>query len=96
MIDTYEEFDEELIPLPRMSDYIAGEFMTPMNLTAEEVSEATGIPLYDMRALLADAQEVTPEVSEKLGKYFGISPMLFYNIQQNLKRRAGVRELAYA
>ena len=46
MIDTYEEYDEEMIPLPRMSDYIVGEFMTPMNLTAEEVSEATGIPLY--------------------------------------------------
>ena len=96
MIDTYEEYNENLIPLPRMSDYLVGEFMIPMNLTAEEVSEGTGIPLYEIRALLADEQEVTPEISERLGKYFGVSAMLFYNIQQNLKKRAGVRELEYA
>ena len=96
MIDTYEEYNENLIPLPRMSDYLGGEFMIPMNLTAEEVSEGTGIPLYEIRALLADAQELTPEISERLGEYFGVSAMLFYNIQQNLKRRAGVRELEYA
>ena len=96
MIDTYEEYNENLIPLPRMSDYLVGEFMIPMNLTAEEVSEGTGIPLYEIRALLADAQELTPEISERLGKYFGVSAMLFYNIQQNLKKRAGVRELEYA
>ena len=96
MIDTYEEYNENLIPLPRMSDYLVGEFMIPMNLTAEEVSEGTGIPLYEIRALLADEQEVTPEISERLGEYFGVSAMLFYNIQQNLKKRAGVRELEYA
>lgn len=96
MIDTYEEYNENLIPLPRMSDYLSDEFMIPMNLTAKEVSEGTGIPLYELKALLADMQEVTPEVSEKLGEYFGISPMLFYNIQQDLKRRAETQILSYA
>ena len=83
MTDTYEE----LIPLPHMSDYIGGEFMTPMNLTAEEVSEGTGIPLHEIRALLADDAEITPEISEKLGRFFGVSAMLFYDIQQDLLAR---------
>ena len=93
MIRTY---DTDLIPLPRMSEYLMDEFMIPMNLTAEDVSKGAGIPLYDVRAMLADAQDITPEVSEKLGVYFGVSPMLFYDIQQDLKQRADIHELAYA
>lgn len=96
MIDTYEEYDMDLIPLPRMSEYLLDEFMIPMNLTAEDVSEGTGIPLYDVRALLADTLDITPELSRELGRFFGISPMLFYDIQQDLKQRAGVREVVYA
>ena len=96
MIDTYEEYDRDLIPLPRMSEYLLDEFMIPMNLTAEDISKGTGIPLCDVRAMLADAQEITPEQSEKLGAYFGVSSMLFYDIQQDLKQRAGVHELSYA
>lgn len=86
MIDTYDEY-EDLIPLPRMSDYLSGEFMMPMNLTAEEVSKGTEIPLHEIRALLADDAEITPEISEKLGRFFGVSAMLFYDIQQDLLAR---------
>ena len=86
----------DLIPLPQMSEYLLDDFMIPMGLTAREVSEGTGIPLAEMRALLADMQEITPELSEKLGEFFGVSSMLFYDIQEELKERAGVRELAYA
>ena len=96
MIDTYEEYDGDLIPLPCMSEFLLDEFMIPMNLTAKEVSQGTGIPLYDVRAILADTQEITPDVSEKLGAYFGVSSMLFYNIQQDLIQRVGARILEYA
>lgn len=68
MIGLNDEYEEYLIPLPRMS----------------------------VTAILADAIEVTPEMSEKLGAYLGVSDMLFYDIQQALKERAGVRELTYA
>ena len=96
MIGTCEEYDTDLIPLPRMSEYLLDEFMIPMNLTAEDISKGTGIPLYDVCAILADTQEITPEQSEKLGAYFEVSSMLFYDIQQDLKQRAGVHELSYA
>ena len=85
-----------LIPLPRMSEYLLEDFMIPMGLTACEVSAGTGIPLAELRALLADEEEVTPELSRRLGAFFGVSSMLFYDIQEELKERAAVRELAYA
>lgn len=96
MIGLNDEHEEYLIPLPRMSDFLLEDFMLPMNLTAKDLSEGTGIPLEEVTAMLADILEVTPELSGKLGAYFGVSDMLFYDIQQALKERAGVRELAYA
>ena len=96
MIEPVREYDTDMIPLPRMSEYLLDDFMIPMGLTAQDVSKGTGISLHDVRAILVDAQEITPEISEKLGEYFGVSAMLFYDIQQDLKARAGVRELEYA
>ncbi len=85
-----------LIPLPRMSEYLLDDFMIPMELTAQEVSAGAGIPLNELRAVLADEQELTPELSGKLGVFFGVSKMLFFDLQEELKARAEVRELAYA
>ena len=85
-----------LISLPRMSEYLLDDFMTPLGLTAQDVSEGAGIPLREVKAILSDEQEVTPEVSRKLGTYFGVSEMLFFDIQTELKERAGIPELRYA
>ena len=90
------EYNTNLIPLPRMSEYLLDDFMTPMNLTAEDLSKGTRISLSDISAILADAQDVTPDISQKLGAFFGVSTMLFYDIQQNLKARAEMRKLATA
>lgn len=79
-----------------MNDFLLEDCMLPMGLTAKDLSEGTSILLEDTTAMLADVLEVTPELSEKLGAYFGVSAMLFYDIQQDLKARAGVREVAYA
>ena len=79
-----------------MSEFLLDDFMIPMGLTVHDVAAGTGTPLAELRAVLADEQEVTPELSEKLAAFFGVSSMLFYDIQEELKERAGVRELAYA
>ena len=86
----------DLIPLPRMSEFILDEFMIPLRLTAQDVAEQSGVPITELQAVLNNEQEMTPEMSTKLGNYFGISAMMFYNIQQDLKRRAEVKELQYA
>ena len=77
----------ERIPTPRMSEFLLQEFMIPMNLTAGAVSEGAKIPLKMVSALLSDYCKVTPEISEKLGKFFGMSPMCFYRIQIDIDAR---------
>ena len=74
-----------------MRDFLLNEFMIPLGLTAQNVSEQAGVSIKELQSVLNDEQEMTPELSVKLGKYFGISDMLFYNIQQDLNRRAGIK-----
>ncbi len=85
-----------LIPLPRMSEYLIEDFMIPMGLTALDVSAGAGIPLDTLRALLTDKQQMTQELSKKLGSYFGVSGDLFYDIQQDLNERSEEPVLRYA
>ena len=70
--------------------------MIPMGLTADEVSAGTGIPLHELRRILADEQGLTQCQARRLSSFFGVSGELFYDLQEELKERAGVRELAYA
>ena len=79
-----------------MSEYLLEDFMLPMGLTANEVSAGAGIPLDTLWALLTDKQQVTQELSKKLGSYFGVSGELFYDIQQDLNERLEERVLRYA
>ena len=69
-----------------MSEFILDEFMIPLGLTVQDVSEQSGVSITELQAVLNNEQEMTPEMSTKLGNYFGISAMMFYNIQQDLKK----------
>ena len=76
------------IPLPGMSDFLQEEFMLPMQIDARTLSEGTGIPLWEVEAMLRDEEDVTPENTKRLGSFFGVSDMLFYDIQEDLKERS--------
>ena len=76
------------IPLPRMSEFLQEEFMLPMHIEAQTLSEGTGIPLWEVEAMLRDEEDVTPENTKRLGSFFGVSDMLFYDIQEDLKERS--------
>ena len=87
---------DNLIPLPKMSEYLLEDFMRPMNLDTQDLSRYTGISTGELKEILNDELEITPEISKKLAAFFGVSQMLFYKIQQDIKARENVRELKYA
>ena len=84
------------IPLPQVSEFLYDEFMLPMNIDAHTLAKGANIPLDIVQSILADTQEITPEISEKLGAFFGVSSMLFYDIQQDIYSRNAFPELQYA
>lgn len=86
----------ELIPMPRIQDFLLEDFMTPMNIDIDKLSEGTGISRKELDAIFNDKSEITPIISRKLAAFFGVSDMLFYDIQNAIYARNSVRELQYA
>ena len=75
------------IPVPPISEFLIEEFMKPMELTMIDLAQGTGIPMQEVYDLLHDKIEVTPELSAKLGAFFGISENVFYRLQNDVKER---------
>ena len=84
------------IPIPPLSEFLIEDFMKPMGLDAQALSKGTGIPIDDIYGLINDKIAVTYETSAKLGAFFGISPDVFYNIQETINSRKYSSVLQYA
>ena len=84
------------IPIPPLSEFLIEDFMKPMGLDAQTLSKGTGIPIDDIYGLINDKIAVTYETSAKLGAFFGISPDVFYNIQETINSRKYSIVLQYA
>ena len=86
------------IPLPRMSEFLSNDFMLPMGINAQVLSYCAGIPINEVQAILNlnDEINITPEISQKLGAFFGVSGSLFSDIQSDLFKRENVSDLQYA
>ena len=85
-----------LIPLPRMSEFLLNDFMLSMGINAQVLSYGAGIPINEVQAILNDEINITPEISQKLGAFFGVSGSLFSDIQSDLFKRENVSDLQYA
>ena len=85
-----------LIPLPRMSEFLLNDFMLSMGINAQVLSYGAGIPINEVQAILNDEINITPEISQKLGAFFGVSGSLFSDIQSDLFKRENARNLQYA
>lgn len=78
---------EERIPTPKMSEILKYEFMDPMNLSAYHVAKAIDVPVSRIQDILHDRRKVTVDTSVRLGKFFGVSPKFFLNIQNDIDLR---------
>lgn len=70
--------------IPMMSEFLYEDFMLPLNIDAKTVAIGADLPLEELQSILADDSKITPEISEKLGKFFGVSSMLFYDSEASL------------
>jgi antitoxin HigA-1 len=44
-----------------------------MEITPDELAEGTGVPAQDIRELVREKGRITPDLSSRLGRYFGMS-----------------------
>ena len=84
------------IPTPTVGEILLDEFMLPLSLSASAVSKETGISEQIMKGILEGEEKITPEISQRLSAYFGMSASFFYRLQEKIDARNVERELQYA
>jgi antitoxin HigA-1 len=57
------------------------EFMEPMNLTAYRLAKEIGVPLPRINDIVKSKRAISANTALRLGKYFGISPQFWLNLQ---------------
>ena len=57
------------------------EFLVPMEITQRELAEAIHVPYQRINELVNQKRGVTPSTALRLGKFFGISPDFWLNLQ---------------
>ena len=57
------------------------EFLVPMNITQRELAEAVHVPYQRINELVNQKRGVTPSTALRLGKFFGVSPDFWLNLQ---------------
>ncbi len=57
------------------------EFLVPMNITQRELAEAIHVPYQRINELVNQKRGVTPSTALRLGKFFGLSPDFWLNLQ---------------
>ena len=82
---------EKLIPLPTMKEFIWDEFMEPLHISVKKMAHDIDVPETEIQDVLAGKKEVSAELSIKLGKYFGVSDDIFFNIQKDVDMRKAKR-----
>ena len=75
------------IPTPTMGEFLLEEFMIPLHLSAYKLAHAIHVPVSRIQDILHDRRKVTVDTSMRLGKSFGVSDLLFFNIQNDLDVR---------
>ncbi len=62
-------------------DVLLEEFLRPMNITQSQLSKDINVPANRVSQVIHGKREITADTALRLGKYFGIEPEFWLNLQ---------------
>lgn len=76
------ETHERLLPL-HPGEVLREEFMVPLGLSAYAVAKACGVPRTRIERIAREEIGITADTALRLGRYFGLSPQVWLNLQNS-------------
>jgi len=62
-------------------DVLLEEFLRPMNITQNQLAKDINVPANRISQVIHGKREITSDTALRLGKYFGIEPEFWINLQ---------------
>ena len=69
------------------------EFLKPMNMSINELTEALDLPLSLIKAIINGTLPITMDVALRLGKFYSMDPKFWLNLQTEYDSRKAKRGL---
>ncbi len=69
------------------------EFLKPMNMSINELTEALDLPLSIIKAIINGTLPITMDVALRLGKFYSMDPKFWLNLQTEYDSRKAKRGL---
>jgi addiction module HigA family antidote len=77
----------DYIQTPKISEILSEEFMQPLAISSYKSAKDIHVPVSRIQEILHDRRRITADTSVRLGKYFGLSPQYFLNLQNDIDIR---------
>lgn len=62
-------------------DILAHEYLAPLGMSARALASELGVPPNRLTEIIADRRAVSADTAIRLGRYFGIDPRFWLNLQ---------------
>src|ERR671920_450594 len=72
---------KRIYPPIHPGELLREEFLEPMEITPDELAEATGVAVQHIRELVREEGKIAPDLSTRLGHYFGMSEGFWTRVQ---------------
>lgn len=82
------------IPLPHPGEILKEEFFHPMGLSVYAVSKAIGTSRSRLNEICQGKHGITANIALRLGRYFGMDPQFFMNLQSKCDLERAKEDLA--
>ena len=79
-----------LEPIPP-GEILMEEFMKPLGLSINALARALAVPPNRIGAIVNGTRAITADTALRLGKYFGMSPEVWLDLQSDYQLRAARR-----
>lgn len=84
---------DNLLPPLHPGEVLREEFMVPLGLTPYAVAKACGVPRTRIERIVREETPVTADTALRLGRYFGVSPQVWINLQGDYELRRAQRQI---
>ena len=72
---------DERLPPVHPGEILREDFLADMDISAYRLAKSTGMPIQRVTAILHGRRGVTADTALRLGRYFGVDPQWWMNMQ---------------
>ena len=86
--------EDIIIPMPHPGAILREEFLQPQELSVYALAKAIHVPRSRINEICHGRQGITASIALRLGRFFGVDPQWFMNMQSRYDLDVGERGLA--